>query len=163
MAREFVAAGSQERRFEDFEIGDVIVTGGRTVDIADIHAFAGLTGDYYPLHVNEDWAKDTAFGTRIAHGPLTFSIASGLIYLSGYLGTAIYAMLACREMRALKPVFPGDTIHVRGTVVGLDEWKKPHLGVISIEYSVRNQKDEEVMNYTMVMLSKKRESVSGDA
>lgn len=156
MGREFVSAQKQDRAFEDFVLGDVVVTDARTIEMSDINAFAGLTGDFFALHVDEEYAKATPFGGRIAHGPLTFSISSGLMYLAGYYGTAIQNMLECRDMRALKPVRPGDTLRVRAEVVGLDEWKRPHLGVLTVRYSVLNQRDEEVMTYNMVMLAKRR-------
>ena len=68
-----------DRTFEDFALGDVIETRGRTLDAADFTAFAGLTGDHYPLHIDEEFCKGTRFGARIAHGPLTQSIAIGLV------------------------------------------------------------------------------------
>lgn len=145
-----------QRAFEDFSLGEVTVTDGRTIEASDISAFAGLTGDFFPLHVDEEYAKKTPFGGRIAHGPLTFSISSGLMYQSGYYGMAIQNMLECQNMRALRPVRPGDTLRVRAEVVGLDEWKRPNLGKLTVAYSVLNQKDEEVMTYNMVMLAKRR-------
>ena len=114
-------AEKQGRAFEDFALGEIVVTDGRTIDVSDISAFAGLTGDFYPLHVDEEYARKTPFGGRIAHGPLTFSISSGLMYQSGYYGMAIQNMLECQSMRALLPVRPGDTLRVRAEIVGLDE------------------------------------------
>lgn len=145
-----------ERSLEDFRQGDFIISPRRTIDIADIKLFAGLTGDFYPLHVDDTFCQDTPFGERIAHGPLTFGIATGLVFQSGYYGMMIQAMLECRELRALRPVRPGDTIHVKATVRDISEWKKPGLGKFTVEYLVFNQNDEEVMIYTMVMLARKR-------
>ena len=61
-------AEKQGRAFEDFALGEIVVTDGRTIDVSDISAFAGLTGDFYPLHVDEEYARKTPFGGRIAHG-----------------------------------------------------------------------------------------------
>lgn len=151
-----------QRALEDFKPGDFIISPGRTIEAADISAFAGLTGDFYPLHVDEQYAKATKFGGRIAHAPFTFSVATGLVFLSGYYGMAIKAMLECRQLRALKPVRPGDTIRVKAIVVGIGEWKSPKLGTLTVDYSVLNQQDEEVMNYTIVMLAAKR-NVPGES
>lgn len=156
-----MAAGSQsnwpiERALEDFKPGDFVLSPGRTIEASDISAFAGLTGDFYPLHMDEEFGKSTPFGGRIAHGPLTFGIATGLVFLSGYYGMAIKAMLECRELRALKAVRPGDTIHVKATIIDVGDWKTPKLGTLTVNYSVINQRDEEVMNYTIVMLAAKR-------
>ena len=146
----------QEKTFDDFELGDVMVTRGRTIDIGDISNFAQLTGDYYPLHVDEQHAKSTRFGTRIAHGPLTFTIAVGLIGLSGFYGDAITALLEVRSMRATKPVVAGDTLKVQAEVIELKAGDNPKYGSLGVEYSVRNQRDEEVMIFQQYMLARRR-------
>jgi len=69
--------------FEDFEVGTETVTDSRTVTEADVFAFAGLSGDYNPLHVDAEFAKSTPFGERIAHGLLGLAIASGLTARTG--------------------------------------------------------------------------------
>ena len=71
--------------FEDFELGDVMTTRGRTVDIGDITVFAGLTGDHYQLHTDAQFMVGNRFGQRIAHGPLTFSLAVGLVGLNRFV------------------------------------------------------------------------------
>ena len=146
----------QGKTFDEFELGDVMVTRGRTIDIGDISNFAQLTGDYYPLHIDEQHAKSTRFGTRIAHGPLTFTIAVGLIGLSGFYGDAITALLEVRSMRATKPVVAGDTLKVRAEVIELKAGDNPKYGSIGVKYSVRNQRDEEVMMFQQYMLARRR-------
>ena len=152
----------QEKRYDDFAVGDVMVTRGRTMDTADINAFAGLTGDYYPLHIDEEYAKGTRFGTRLAHGPLTFAIAVGLVGMSGFYGDAIVALVEIRSLKALKPVKPGDTLRVHAEVVELAPGDKPKFGSIHVRYSVRNQRDEEVMSFLQIMLAQKR-ATQGEA
>ena len=146
----------QAKTFDDFELGDVMVTRGRTIDIGDISNFAQLTGDYYPLHVDEQHAKSTRFGTRIAHGPLTFTIAVGLVGLSGFYGDAITALLEVRSMRATKPVVAGDTLKAQAEVIELKAGDNPKYGSLGVEYSVRNQRDEEVMIFQQYMLARRR-------
>jgi 3-hydroxybutyryl-CoA dehydratase len=150
------------QHFEDFAVGDTVVSPGRTVDISDISAFAGLTGDHYPLHVNEEYGKATRFGGRIAHGPLTFSLAVGQIGLSGFLGDAITAFVECQEMRALAPVYPGDTIRVRAEVAATEPAGNPKYGTLRLDYTVLNQKDEEVMRFRMVLLARRRIQGEGE-
>src|SRR5260370_36938909 len=99
----------QEKTFEDFALGDIVITRGRTVDIGDISMFSGLTGDHYPLHTDEEYGKSTRFGTRIAHGPLTFALADDLLGRSGFYCNAITALVELKSRRALKPVIPVDT------------------------------------------------------
>lgn len=142
--------------FEDFAVGDEVMSPGRTVDVSDISLFAGLTGDHYPLHVNEEYGKNTRFGGRIAHGPLTFSLAVGQIALSGFLGNAIVAFLECQDMRALAPVYPGDTIRVRTVVAAAEAGRKPAYGTLRLDYTVINDKDEAVMRFRMVLLARRR-------
>ena len=146
----------QDKTFDDFALGDVVITRGRTVDIGDVSVFAGLTGDHYPLHVDEEAAKSTRFGTRIAHGPLTFAIAVGLVGMSGFYGNAITALLEIKSLRALKPVFPGDTLKVRAEVIELESGTNPKYGTVHVNYSVRNQREEEVMVFQQIMLARRR-------
>ena len=143
------------RTFEDFHAGDVILTRGRTVETADFITFAGLTGDHYPLHVDEQFAAGTRFGTRIAHGPLTFAIAVGLVGMTGYYGDGIVALREVQRLRALKPVMAGDTLSVRAEVTGLEPGENPKYGTLTVSYSVRNQREEEVMQFTQIMLARR--------
>jgi len=148
------------KTFEDFIPGETIVSPGRTIEAADINVFAGLTGDFYPLHVDEVAARATRFGGRIAHGPLTFAMAVGLVGLSGFLGDAIVALLEVRSIKAKKPVRPGDTVRVHVTVARCEAGAKPQYGTLELEYSVRNQDDEEVMTATMVMLARREQGAT---
>jgi acyl dehydratase len=145
------------KTFEDFAPGETVISPGRTIEAADINLFAGLTGDFYPLHVDEVTAAATRFGGRIAHGPLTFCMAVGLVGLSGFLGDAIVALLEVESIKALKPVYPGDTVRVHVRTVACEPGSNPRYGTLRFDYSVRNQNDVEVMTVTMVMLARRRE------
>jgi 3-hydroxybutyryl-CoA dehydratase len=146
----------QDKTFDDFTLGDVVIKRGRTVDIGDLSVFSGLTGDHYPLHVDEEAAKATRFGTRITHGPLTFAFAVGLVGMSGFYGNAITALVEVKSLRALKPVIPGDTLKVRAEVVELAAGTNPKYGTVHVNYSVRNQREEEVMVFLQIMLARRR-------
>lgn len=152
----------EDRFFEDFEVGDVIQTRGRTVDASDFTAFAGLTGDHYPLHIDEEFSKAGRFGTRIAHGPLTQCIAIGLVGMSGYYGNGIAALLEIRSVKATKPVLAGDTIHVLAEVLSVETGESPRYGQLEVNYSVRNQRDEEVMVFQQLMLARRRPQEGDD-
>lgn len=155
--REF--SDPQDKFFEDFEIGDEMTTRGRTVDIGDITVFAGLTGDHYQLHTDAEFMAGNRFGQRVAHGPLTFSLAVGLVGLSGFYGNAIAALVEITGLKASKPVFAGDTLHVVAVVTGLDA-SGPKYGTISVHYSVRNQSGREVMEFQQTMLARRKGSGS---
>jgi acyl dehydratase len=148
--------------FEDYFVGQRVVTRGRTIEMADILQFAGLTGDHYPLHTDEEFAAGTQFGTRIAHGPLTYAMAVGLIALSNFYGDAVMAMRECQSLRAHRPVFPGDTVHVEATVASVRPSKRPDAGVMSVDYSVVNQRSEQVMTFTMVLQVRRRHPIGAD-
>jgi len=101
--------------FDDFEIGAVFESGGRTITQADIVAFAGFSGDFNPIHIDHEFAKSTPFRQVIAHGLGIFCIGGGLSTVSPPSRTV--AMLGVHEWKFLAPVFIGDTIRMRSTVL----------------------------------------------
>jgi 3-hydroxybutyryl-CoA dehydratase len=145
----------QAKHFEDFELGDTMTTRGRTVDIGDITTFAGLTGDHYQLHTDAAFMEASRFGQRIAHGPLTFALAVGLVGGSGFYGDAIAALVEITGLKATKPVFAGDTLQVIAEVTGVEATGTKY-GTLAVSYSVRNQSGEEVMTFLQTMLVKRR-------
>lgn len=145
-----------ERFFEDFPLGDRLITRRRTVEMSDIMNFANLTGDFYPLHIDQVGGAETRFGGRIAHGPLTFALAVGLVGLSNWYGDAIVALKEITGLKATAPVLPGDTLHVVATIEAADGDRSPKYGTIGVRYSVINQRDEEVMTFLQTMLAKKK-------
>src|SRR5262245_35584934 len=96
--------------FDDVAVGQQWVTLGRTVTEADIVNFAGVSGDFNPIHVDHEFAKTTMFGRPIAHGLLTLAIGSGLGVQNPLMRTL--AFLSIREWRFLEPVYIGDTIRL---------------------------------------------------
>ena len=138
------------RSFDDFAPGQQIVTRGRTVEQADITAFAGLTWDFYPLHTDEEFARSSRFGTRIAHGPLVYAMAVGLMPID-FFGDAIVAFLGVSELRHLAPVYPGQTIHVQASVRETLRNSRGG-GVVLIEYAVLNQDGVTVMSASLQFL-----------
>ena len=138
--------------FQDYEPGRTFQTGGRTVTEADIMAFAGLTGDFYRLHTDEEFARRTPFGGRIAHGLLTLSQAVGLVVLSGVYSDSVLALLGIDRMRASEPVRPQDTITVTVTVAERRETRHPDRGIVVLDYVVSNQREQQVMTFTVTLM-----------
>lgn len=93
--------------------GETFKTRGRTVTEADVLAFAGLTGDFHPQHVDPEWAADSIFGERVAHGLLVLGIAAGLVRFDP---ERVLALRRVRDAVFKRPVALGDTIHVEGEV-----------------------------------------------
>lgn len=141
--------------FEDYAVGNVITSRGRTITEADIVNFAGLSGDFVELHTNEEYARQGPFGRRIAHGALIFSISTGLMVQTLSSLEAIVAFYGVDKLRFTKPVFPGDTIHVVKLVASAEK-KGADRGVITFETSVVNQNGEKVLVYHDKLLVKAR-------
>jgi acyl dehydratase len=126
--------------YEDFKGDSVITTQGRTVTQADIVNFAGLTGDWAELHVNEEYAKTTPFKKPIAHGMLTMSIATGLAILTGILDGTIIAFEGIKSWEFKRPVFAGDTVYAELKVMSREERKLRggiEAGYVSVEALVK--------------------------
>ena len=143
------------RYFEDFEIGEAMVSLGRTVTETDIVLFAALSGDYNPLHTDAEFARKTTFGQRVAHGLLGLTLASGLGMRLGFIeGTAE----AFRELRwkFSRPIFIGDTIHARFKVVEKKALPRLGGGLVTFEVSLLNQHDEIVQRGPWVVWVKGR-------
>jgi len=138
-------------KFDQFNVGDVYTTASRTVTEADVVNFAGLSGDFNPLHTNEEFAKTTPFGTRVAHGMLSAAIATGL---ANQLGIFEGTTLALMQMttRFTGAVRFGDTIYLELTVAEMKESSKPGRGVITFDSKVKNQRGESVLEGQWVLM-----------
>ena len=144
------------RHFEDFKVGEVIETAARTINPADVTLFAGLSGDFNPLHTDEETAKNTPFGSRIAHGMLTVAISTGQQNLTGAFEGTTMALLGMDRLRFTGAVKFGDTIHTEMTVRELKESSKPDRGVVVLEVAVKNQRGETVAQWEQSVLMRRR-------
>ena len=141
--------------FEDYSIDQIRTSRGRTITEADIVNFAGLSGDFVELHVNEEYAKKGPFGRRIAHGALIFSISTGLMVQMTSDHEAIVAFRGVDQLRFVAPVFIGDTIHV--TKKTIDKQSKDGIrGLVTFETAVLNQDGKAVLTYIDRLLVKCR-------
>ena len=146
--------------WEEWEVGRTFESAARTVTEADIVMFAGLSGDYNPLHINEEFCKKTDFGTRIAHGPLVYAIAAGLIFQLHLYDDTLIAFLGFENLKFTKPVKIGDTIHARLEVTERRETSRPDRGVMKRKLEVVNQRGEVVQEAIQAFLLKKRPAAS---
>lgn len=141
-----------DRYFEEFEIGLRWVTRGRTVTEADIVNFAGVSSDFFPLHMDQEYAAQTRFGQRIAHGFLVLSMASGMVPADPERVEGLYGL---DRVRFIRPTFIGDTIHVEMEVVSLQE-RPDKSGVVEFKQSIINQRGElVVVNQYRLLMRKK--------
>ena len=141
--------------FEDFQVGSVFETRGRTITEADIVNFAGLSGDFIELHTNEEYARQTPFGRRIAHGALVFSISTGLTTQMNLVNDTVLAFYGIDNLRFTNPVFAGDTVRVTKRVTELRA-KDEGRGVVTFETSVIKQTGEPVIVYVDKLLVKRK-------
>lgn len=140
--------------FEDYVVGNVRVTHGRTMTETDFVIHAGHSGDFFPHHLDAEFARTTPFGQRIAHGTMTFTIGVGLT--AGLLNPVAFTY-GYDRLRFPKPVFIGDTIKTRVTVAAKeDDLKRPHLGRVVERCEVLNQREEVVMACEHILLVQRR-------
>ncbi len=143
--------------FEQWKVGDSYTSAARTVTETDVVMFAGISGDYNPLHTNEEYCKTTPFGTRVAHGPLVYAIAAGLLFQLHLYDDTLIAFLGFENLRFTKPVKIGDTIHAKVTVLETTESSsKPDRGVMKRRLEVINQRGEVVQEGLQAFLLKKQ-------
>ena len=142
--------------FEEFEVGQKIITVGRTVAESDIFNFAGFSGDYNQIHTDAEFAKSTPFGQRVAHGLLGLSIASGLAMRTGLLEGTVIAFREINNWKFIAPVFIGDTIHVEMEVIETKVLPRIGGGSVVITLDVKKQSGETTMkgNWTVLVMSK---------
>ncbi|MCI0376027.1 MAG: MaoC family dehydratase N-terminal domain-containing protein [Gemmataceae bacterium] len=123
--------------FDDVEIGQEWESPGRTITQADLVNYAGLSGDFNPIHMDHEFAKTTPFGQPIAHGFLVLSIASGLGLSAPPMRTL--AVLALREWHFKEPVYIGDTIRLRTKALEKEVRARGRRGVITWQRQIVNQ------------------------
>ena len=148
--------------YEDYEIGQTMVTRGRTITESDIVQFAGLTGDYNPMHTDAEYMKDSIFGKRIAHGMLTLSYAVGQAYQLGFMEGTILAFRGL-EMKFSLPVFIGDTLHIELTVREKKDALRMGGGLITLDVKIINQEGKSVQSGSWTVLAKSRAAEAKEA
>jgi acyl dehydratase len=142
------------RYLEEYEIGEVRTTVGRTITEADVVLHAGQTGDFYPHHMDAEWTRTQEFGRRVAHGTLIFSVAVGMT--AGDVNPLAFSY-GYDRLRFVKPVFIGDTIRCKVTIAEKRPHKRPDLGFVVERLEVTNQRDETVLVCDHLLLVRRRE------
>jgi acyl dehydratase len=145
--------------FEEFQVGQRMISPGRTVTEHDVVTFAGLSGDFNLIHTDAEYAKSTGYGQRIAHGLLGLSIASGLALRNGMLEGTVLAFREVNEWKFVKPVFIGDTIHVEMEITETKAMPRIGGGAVTIAMDVKKQDGETAMRgiWNILVMSKPAE------
>ncbi len=137
---------------DDFNVGDIYHTQGITLTETHIVNWAGLTMDFYPLHMDQEYAAKSQFGERLVHGPLIFALAVGLVGSAGFAGDSAIAWLGVDNMKMYLAVKMGDTIRVNVEVIDKRGTKNPKQGIQTWKYTVKNQRNETVMDLDYKMM-----------
>lgn len=151
---------AQHLYFDDVAVGQEWESLGRTVTEADIVNFAGLSGDFNPIHVDHEFARGTAFRRPIAHGLLVLSMASGLGLYCPPMRTL--AFLGMREWHFREPVYAGDTLRVRVRVLDKEPRSRGRRGVVTWQRQIVNQVPKVVQEGVTLTLVEGR-GARGDA
>ena len=135
---------SEHRWFEDFKVGDTFESPSKTLNDAHFMFFSGLTGDAHPIHYDDEYAKGTRFGRRLAHGLLLTSMtAVGASTLSPLMEHSIVAFVE-QTMAFRAPAFVGDTIKPRHEIVDLQ--RERSAGLMTLRVTLTNQRGETVLD-----------------
>jgi 3-hydroxybutyryl-CoA dehydratase len=131
------------RWFEDFQVGDRFESPSKTLTDAHFLFFAGMTGDAHPIHYDDEHAKTTRFGRRLAHGLLLTSLtAVGASTLASIIEDSVVAFVE-QATRFRAPAFIGDTLKPRHEVVALE--RKRSAGLLTLRVTLTNQRGETVL------------------
>ncbi|MCB8881131.1 hypothetical protein ACELLULO517_12865 [Acidisoma cellulosilytica] len=145
---------SPDRYYEDYAIGDTRKTTGRTITETDFVVHAGHTGDFFPHHMDAEFAKSTPFGQRIAHGTMTFAIGIGLTASEINPKAFTYGY---DRLRFPKPVFIGDTLHTQLTISAKEpDPKRDGFGRVVESCRVINQRGETVLACDHILLVERK-------
>ncbi len=149
----------QHLYFDDVEIGQTWESLGRTVTEADIVNFAGISSDFNPIHMDHHFAQMTPFRKPIAHGLLILSMASGMTTYCPLMRTL--AFVEIREWHMRGPVFIGDTIHGRSSVLSKEPRGRGRRGTICWHREILNQDGKVVQEGVILTLVEARRATAG--
>lgn len=141
--------------FEEYKAGDTWISKGRTITESDLVMFSAFSGDWFPLHTDKEYAANTMFQQRIAHGMSVLSIATGLLELVPDVVVAFYGM---DHVRFTNPIFIGDTIHLEGKVLDL-RGKDDSRGIIFTQVEIKKQTGETVVVAILEMMVNKIQKI----
>ena len=145
-----------DRFLEDFKIGDKFKGENKTILEKDVFEFARITGLNARLHLDEEFAKTTQFGTRIIQGSLVESVVAGLWFQLHLTDSSFIANLGHTTNHPF-PTKIGDTLHLEVEVKAIRRSEtKPDRGIITIEYVGTNQRNEVVCKTEIKLLLKRR-------
>ncbi|GAB4529932.1 MAG: MaoC/PaaZ C-terminal domain-containing protein [Anaerolineae bacterium] len=139
------------RFYEEFEVGQKLITRGRTITESDLVQFGSLTGDFNPMHFDDDYMREHMLGKRVAHGMLTVSYAVGQAYQLGFMEQTVLSFRGV-EMKFSAPVYIGDTIHVEIEVAEKKDAARLGGGLVTMNIRIVNQEGAAVQKGAWTVL-----------
>lgn len=125
--------------FEDFTLGQVFESTGRTVTEADLTMFSMLSGDWNPIHADAEFASGTRYGQRVVHGALGIAMATGMLHQIGVFERSAVAMMSLREWRFVAPILIGQTLRLRMEITAIEAGSSPRTGRIDRRLQLLDQ------------------------
>ncbi len=145
--------------YEDLTEGQTFTSPARTVTETDLVSFAMLSGDWNPIHTDQEFAEKTYYGKRVVHGIFGISMMTGLLDRTGLFDGSAIAMLGIRDWIFKGPIFVGDTIHFEMEIVSKRPTSKGDRGVVDRKFGLINQRGETVQEgHIAIMLRLKAEA-----
>lgn len=141
--------------FEDCHIGERVVTPGRTITETDLVMFAALTGDWNSVHTDAEYAKNSIYGERIAHGMLSLVVGTSLLFRLGenaLLPKSALAFVGMEKVRFVEPVKISDTLYLEIEIVEMIRMRNER-GILVLRYRIKNQHDHAVITGRMKVMA----------
>lgn len=142
--------------FEDLKRGEVFESSGRTITESDMTFFSMLSGDWNPIHCDQDYASKTRFGERLVHGAYGIAIATGMMHGLGIFEKSAVAMMSIREWKFIKPIMVGMSLRLRLTILDFEEGSSQRVGRVNRRLELVNENDEVVQDGESDMLILKK-------
>lgn len=130
--------------FEDFEVNQEFISGGRTITETDLTMFSMISGDWNPIHADTEFSKKTRFGERVVHGVLGIAVSTGMMHELGVFHESVIAMLGYKNWKFKQPLFVNDTIHLKLIILDKSLGKSGSSGKLSRCFQLINQHGEVV-------------------
>jgi len=144
--------------FEDLVVGQSFESAARTITETDMTFFSMLSGDWNPIHCDQEFSKSTRYGERLVHGALGIAIATGMIHALGIFERSAVAMMSIKEWTFVKPITIGTTLHLRLTIIEAEAGKSKKVGRVNRRLELVNQDNDVVQSGESDMLILKKGS-----
>ena len=133
-----------DRYYEDMGVGEEYESPARTITEADVVNFSAFSGDWSPVHSDEEFCRKTPFKTRIAHGLLGLALTEGLKFRIPAFAAARYMASLYWNYKFTAPILIGDTLRLTVKIQSKRETKKPDRGIVIESVTMLNQRNEVV-------------------